>query len=109
MPAEHDDDWSAGEAEFADSGTKGPAKSMRKNRRGQRERRACVVFQHRILTCRIWEKKYGRNANHVKKQQEIAAKDVKPRGRPGFEKGPRNDRPFNKGGKPGPPRAHALV
>ncbi|KAI0801873.1 Bud-site selection protein [Irpex lacteus] len=35
----------------------------KKNRRGQRARRA------------IWEKKYGRNANHVKKQEEIYGKD----------------------------------
>ncbi|TFK86785.1 Bud-site selection protein [Polyporus arcularius HHB13444] len=34
------------------------ADAPRKNRRGQRARRA------------IWEKKYGKNANHVKKQQE---------------------------------------
>lgn len=35
----------------------------RKNRRGQQERRA------------IWEKKYGRNANHVKKQSQSQNRD----------------------------------
>ena len=54
IPARDNDDWSDAEAEYADSGTRGPPKSMRKNRRGQRERRA------------IWEKKYGKNANHLK-------------------------------------------
>ncbi|KAI0761959.1 Bud-site selection protein [Trametes elegans] len=40
----------------------------RKNRRGQRARRA------------IWEKKYGRNANHVKNQREVAgARDPRQR------------------------------
>lgn len=43
IPAADGDDWSDGEAEFADTGTvKGPPKSQRKNRRGQRERRAYV-------------------------------------------------------------------
>lgn len=43
IPATGDDDWSDAEADFADTGAvKGPAKSMRKNRRGQRERRAYV-------------------------------------------------------------------
>ncbi|OSX59840.1 hypothetical protein POSPLADRAFT_1066951 [Postia placenta MAD-698-R-SB12] len=36
---------------------------MRKNRRGQRARRA------------IWEKKYGGNANHVKKEREAMAQE----------------------------------
>ncbi|KAF9454705.1 Bud-site selection protein [Macrolepiota fuliginosa MF-IS2] len=44
-------DWSDNEAKLADSGQK-------KNRRGQRARRA------------IWEKKYGRNANHKKQELE---------------------------------------
>ena len=52
------DDWSDAEAEYADTGGKGPAKSQRKNRRGQRERRA------------IWEKKYGRHANHLKLREK---------------------------------------
>ncbi|KAI0345797.1 Bud-site selection protein [Trametopsis cervina] len=42
----------------------------KKNRRGQRARRA------------IWEKKFGRNANHVKKQQEIMAKGPRDNGWP---------------------------
>ncbi|KXN88250.1 BUD22 family protein C4F10.06, partial [Leucoagaricus sp. SymC.cos] len=46
-----DSDWSDNEAKVADSG--------KKNRRGQRARRA------------IWEKKYGKNANHKKKELEI--------------------------------------
>ncbi|KIM89335.1 hypothetical protein PILCRDRAFT_813271 [Piloderma croceum F 1598] len=44
-----DSEWSDSEAKTAD---------IRKNRRGQRARRA------------IWEKKYGKNANHTKKQRE---------------------------------------
>ncbi|KAF7768214.1 hypothetical protein Agabi119p4_7457 [Agaricus bisporus var. burnettii] len=48
-------DWSDGEAQIADPG-------MKKNRRGQRARRA------------IWEKKYGRNANHKKKELEALPK-----------------------------------
>ncbi|TDL17864.1 Bud-site selection protein [Rickenella mellea] len=44
-------DWSDGEGDVADSNAK-------KNRRGQRARKA------------IWEKKYGKNANHLKKQRE---------------------------------------
>ena len=52
------DDWSDAEADYADTGGKGPAKSQRKNRRGQRERRA------------IWEKKYGRHANHLKLREK---------------------------------------
>ncbi|KDQ09868.1 hypothetical protein BOTBODRAFT_178610 [Botryobasidium botryosum FD-172 SS1] len=61
-----DSDWSDGEADAADV--------PRKNRRGQRARKA------------IWEKKYGKNANHVKKQREedaaaAAAKAARGRGR----------------------------
>ncbi|THV05302.1 Bud-site selection protein [Dendrothele bispora CBS 962.96] len=44
-----DSDWSESEAKVADF-------TQKKNRRGQRARRA------------IWEKKYGRNANHKKKE-----------------------------------------
>ncbi|KAI5122796.1 hypothetical protein M0805_000139 [Coniferiporia weirii] len=46
-----DSEWSDAEADLADS-------PMKKNRRGQRARKA------------IWEKKYGKNANHLKKQVE---------------------------------------
>ena len=44
IPAADGDDWDDAEADFADQdvSSKGPAKSTRKNRRGQRERRACV-------------------------------------------------------------------
>ncbi|WFD21805.1 hypothetical protein MEQU1_000461 [Malassezia equina] len=68
IPATADDDWSDAEADFADTGAvKGPAKSMRKNRRGQRERRA------------IWEKKYGRHANHLKlREKEPRAPKARP-------------------------------
>lgn len=51
-----DDDWSDAEADLADrdmSDLKG-TKKERKNRMGQRARKA------------IWEKKYGKNANHLK-------------------------------------------
>ncbi|WFC98261.1 hypothetical protein MYAM1_000986 [Malassezia yamatoensis] len=56
IPPTAADDWDDAEADYADRDAegKGPPKSMRKNRRGQRERRA------------IWEKKYGKNANHLK-------------------------------------------
>ncbi|KAI6015571.1 Bud-site selection protein [Pisolithus microcarpus] len=46
------------DSEFSDSEAN-VADGVRKNRRGQRARRA------------IWEKKYGKNAHHVKKRQEI--------------------------------------
>ena len=52
------DDWSDAEADYTDTGGKGTAKSQSKNRRGQRERRA------------IWEKKYGRHANHLKLREK---------------------------------------
>ncbi|KZW03352.1 Bud-site selection protein [Exidia glandulosa HHB12029] len=68
-----DDDWSDGEAKVADG--------VRKNRRGQRARQA------------IWEKKYGRNATHVKKRQELDARaaayaGVRGRGRGGARGAP---------------------
>jgi len=44
-------------SEFSDSETKS-VDGIKKNRRGQRARRA------------IWEKKYGKNANHIQKQQQ---------------------------------------
>ncbi|KAH9969583.1 BUD22-domain-containing protein [Russula dissimulans] len=50
LPAGSDTDWSDGETKVADV--------TRKNRRGQRARRA------------IWEKKYGKGAKHLQKQQE---------------------------------------
>ncbi|KAI8978680.1 Bud-site selection protein [Trametes punicea] len=60
----------------------------RKNRRGQRARRA------------IWEKKYGKNANHVKKQREAAATQAQVRGR-GQWNGKGGERAARDGGKPG--------
>lgn len=65
IPAADGDDWSDAEADYADTGGKGPAKSQRKNRRGQRERRA------------IWEKKYGRHANHLKLREKEPRKATK--------------------------------
>ncbi|KAH9891636.1 Bud-site selection protein [Cubamyces lactineus] len=66
----------------------------RKNRRGQRARRA------------IWEKKYGKNANHVKKQRESAAQGQQRQWNNGKgSKGPARE--GGSGGKPGqgpPPR-----
>lgn len=47
------------DSEFSDSEAK-VADGVKKNRRGQRARRA------------IWEKKYGKNALHLKKRQELA-------------------------------------
>lgn len=66
IPAAAGDDWSDAEADFADEGG-GPAKSTRKNRRGQRERRA------------IWEKKFGRQANHLKLRERENPKRRNPR------------------------------
>ncbi|WFD18067.1 hypothetical protein MCAP1_000279 [Malassezia caprae] len=67
IPATDGDDWSDAEADYADTGAiKGPAKSTRKNRRGQRERRAYVFHTDRS----IWEKKYGRHANHLKLREK---------------------------------------
>ncbi|KAJ9092192.1 hypothetical protein QFC21_006938 [Naganishia friedmannii] len=47
------------------SGKGGLIQSVRKNRRGQAERR------------KIWEKKYGKGANHVKKQEEEGVRVTK--------------------------------
>ncbi|KAF8550048.1 Bud-site selection protein [Imleria badia] len=52
-------------SEFSDSETK-LVDGIKKNRRGQRARRA------------IWEKKFGRNANHVKKRQQQDTERRKP-------------------------------
>ncbi|TBU28592.1 Bud-site selection protein [Dichomitus squalens] len=78
-------DFSEGEAAGADA--------PRKNRRGQRARRA------------IWEKKYGRNANHVKKQHEAQARAPRPqqqKGRPYGGPAERGARKFQAAG--GAPR-----
>lgn len=53
--------WSGSDSTASDLDT-GDTKT-RKNRRGQQERRA------------IWEKKYGRNANHLKKQSQVQNRD----------------------------------
>ncbi|KAL5520111.1 hypothetical protein ACEPAG_1771 [Sanghuangporus baumii] len=55
-----DSEWSESEVKIADM-------PMKKNRRGQRARKA------------IWEKKYGRNANHLKKLRENDVRDAKVR------------------------------
>lgn len=92
-------DLSDGEVAKADGG-------MKKNRRGQRARRACVfVFWSplSVLTFpfSIWEKKYGKNANHVKKQEEIAAKNPRDRMRKPFGK-PQAGAGAQPGGRPPP-------
>ncbi|KAH9065429.1 Bud-site selection protein [Lactarius vividus] len=53
VPGDLDSDWSDGETRVGGS--------VRKNRRGQRARRA------------IWEKKYGRKAKHLQKQEDSGA------------------------------------
>ncbi|EGN98387.1 hypothetical protein SERLA73DRAFT_161183 [Serpula lacrymans var. lacrymans S7.3] len=53
-----DSDWSESEAKDADG--------IKKNRRGQRARRA------------IWEKKFGKNANHVKRYQDDPSRRERP-------------------------------
>lgn len=64
-----DSDWSDGDDDPNDK------HGGRKNRRGQRARRALVFIsssQNIYLTHlrdRIWEKKFGKGANHTKKQQ----------------------------------------
>ncbi|KAL5501507.1 hypothetical protein ACEPAH_8767 [Sanghuangporus vaninii] len=55
-----DSEWSESEAKIADM-------PMKKNRRGQRARKA------------IWEKKYGRNANHLRKLRENDVRDARVR------------------------------
>ncbi|KIP05392.1 hypothetical protein PHLGIDRAFT_128949 [Phlebiopsis gigantea 11061_1 CR5-6] len=57
----------------------------RKNRRGQRARRA------------IWEKKYGRNANHVKSQIAEGNKDARPPSKRPASKTQSNARPRPQG------------
>lgn len=56
IPAAAGDDWSDAEADFADEGG-GPAKSTRKNRRGQRERRAyvlCPISLPQYMGEKVW-------------------------------------------------------
>ncbi|KAI0072861.1 Bud-site selection protein [Panus rudis PR-1116 ss-1] len=62
---------------------------VRKNRRGQRARRA------------IWEKKYGKNANHVKKQFEEAPQRGGSGGKNQQQRGPQNQYQNRKGGHGG--------
>ncbi|KAF5389169.1 hypothetical protein D9757_003528 [Collybiopsis confluens] len=77
-----DSDWSDNDDQAAEIG-------QRKNRRGQRARRV------------IWEKKYGKNANHKKKEAALAEAD---RGRTRWPSGTRSaDRPLNKGITQKPP------
>lgn len=35
----------------------------------------CIVYLILLMCRSIWEKKYGKNANHVKKEHEAAAQD----------------------------------
>lgn len=80
-------------SDVSDSETK--VADVRKNRRGQRARRMYVIWSNFLSVAerffhRIWEKKYGRNANHVKKQEEVAGTDYRARERP--QRGPPNGR-----------------
>ncbi|KAF9077651.1 Bud-site selection protein [Rhodocollybia butyracea] len=75
-----DSDWSDSDDKVADIAEK-------KNRRGQRARRA------------IWEKKYGRNANHKKKEAASNTTAEAERGRKRWSSSNvSSDRPLNKGG-----------
>ncbi|SPO23214.1 uncharacterized protein UTRI_01892 [Ustilago trichophora] len=69
-----DDEWSDAEADLADrdlSELKSGSKKERKNRMGQRARKA------------LYEKKYGKNANHIKmREKQKAAKLERNSGRP---------------------------
>ncbi|KAL5482717.1 hypothetical protein ACEPAI_9311 [Sanghuangporus weigelae] len=67
-----DSEWSESEAKIADM-------PVKKNRRGQRARKA------------IWEKKYGRNANHLKKLRENDVRYAKVRMVRGQRGGPGAD------------------
>lgn len=61
IPGRSDDEWSDAEADLADrdlSELKSGAKKERKNRMGQRARKALA------------EKKYGKNANHIKMREK---------------------------------------
>lgn len=70
-----DSDWSDAEADLADL-------PQKKNRRGQRARKASVLIHIRLINqltlhqLSIWEKKFGKNANHLKKQRESEVQDV---------------------------------
>jgi BUD22 len=66
------------DSDFDDPSDGETAASGKKNRRGQRARQASVkcalsflgIAPNTFFDSRIWEKKYGRNAKHVKKQRE---------------------------------------
>ncbi|KAJ9111615.1 hypothetical protein QFC22_006488 [Naganishia vaughanmartiniae] len=62
---DYDSDPDEDERRDKKSGKGGLIQSVRKNRRGQAERR------------KIWEKKYGKGANHVKKQEEEGVRVTK--------------------------------
>ena len=59
------------------------------------------------MNARIWEKKYGRNANHVMKQQEISAKGSGGRGKAGSIRKNEHSRETKVGLRPSPPRRAA--
>ncbi|SNX83166.1 uncharacterized protein MEPE_01872 [Melanopsichium pennsylvanicum] len=64
VPGRSDDEWSDAEAELADrdlSELRSGSKKERKNRMGQRARKA------------LYEKKYGKNANHIKMREKAKA------------------------------------
>jgi hypothetical protein len=78
-------DWSGDEAPVADP-------SKRKNRRGQRARRAYVItslcISRLLIFLSIWEKKYGRNANHKKRELEALPKRQFPEESRNLRRGP---------------------
>lgn len=88
--------FTRGDSDASDvSDSEAKVADVRKNRRGQRARRMYVIRLNFVYIAerffhRIWEKKYGRNANHVKKQEEVAATDYRSRERP--QRGPPNGR-----------------
>ncbi|PWN45383.1 hypothetical protein IE81DRAFT_364030 [Ceraceosorus guamensis] len=94
---EADEDWDEMDeidehAEDRDKGGK-VVKSARKNRRGQRERR------------KIWEKKFGRNANHIKvkqKESKAISHDWTPARAPKGEAPSRFGAPFRRDTSGGP-------
>ncbi|GJE97132.1 Bud-site selection protein [Phanerochaete sordida] len=81
-------------SDLSDAEVKRADVAVKKNRRGQRARQL------------IWERKYGKNANHVKKQQD-AGPEKGPQARWGARdaSGPRDSRkPFGRPQNSGPPR-----
>jgi hypothetical protein len=78
-------DWSGDEPPVAEPG-------QRKNRRGQRARRAyatgSLYITQLLIFSSIWEKKYGRNANHKKRELEALPKRQFPKENLKVRRGP---------------------